>query len=93
MSIKLSQVLVTCSSCKQMEFLQVLDGDKLEPNPAYHQGGNNLFHKNCPEPCQLFSMSLSPIKLTGSNTDHQKKSTADFTNVCKAPDLVSGVNL
>lgn len=88
MGIKLSQVLVTCTSCKQMEFLQVLDGDKLEPNPAYHQKDNNLYHKNCPEPCQLFSMSLSPIKLAVGNTDRQENSTADFTKVCKAPELV-----
>jgi hypothetical protein len=76
-----------------MEFLQIIDGDKLEPNPAYHQKGDNLYHRNCPEPCQLFSMSLSPIKMAIDNTDRQENSTTNFTNVCKAPELVSGVNL
>ena len=93
MTIKLSQVLVSCRSCKQMEFLQIVDGDKLEPNPSYHQKGNELFHKDCPLPCQLFAMSLSPINLSDTNTDRQENSKKDFTNVCKTSELVSGVNL
>lgn len=91
--IKLSQVLITCPCCKQMEFLQVLEGNKLEPPPAYHQKGENLFHKDCPEPCRLFSMSISPITLTTVNTNRRNNSTANFTKVCKAPQVSVGANL
>jgi hypothetical protein len=65
----LTQVLVSCPSCKQIEFLPVVDGNKIDPHSAYHQKDEKLYHKDCPEPCRLFSMAITPLNLTLASTN------------------------
>ncbi len=50
-----TEIIVICPSCKQLEFLEVLNGYVL-PHSSYHRNNGHVFHKNCPEPCRLFQM-------------------------------------
>ena len=52
-----SEIIVTCPSCKQLEFLEVFNG-RGQPNSAYRRNNGHVFHKNCPEPCRLFQIPL-----------------------------------